>query len=127
MADLEKVIKSIEHCVARYIDGLCDDCPYMGALDKSYMIPMKCKEIIMRDALELLKEQDKLLRKQQKGIDKLCCDIAYLKHRFYEKTEIVRCKDCKKRNTIHCPVRNTVTNIDKSFADNWFCKDGERK
>ena len=41
--------------------------------------------------------------------------------------KVVRCKDCKKRNTIHCPVRNTVTNIDKSFADNWFCKDGERK
>ena len=57
MADLDKTIKGIEHCLARYVDGLCDDCPYMGAIDKSYMIPMKCKEIIMRDALELLKEQ----------------------------------------------------------------------
>ena len=57
MADIEKVIKGIEHCLSRYVDGLCDDCPYMGELDKSYMIPMKCKEIIMRDALELLKEQ----------------------------------------------------------------------
>ena len=56
MADIEKVIKGLTHCLARYVDGLCDDCPYMGALDKSYMIPMKCKEIIMRDALELLKE-----------------------------------------------------------------------
>jgi len=56
--DREKVIKGLEHCLSRYVDGLCDDCPYMGELDKSYMIPMKCKEIIMRDALELLKEQE---------------------------------------------------------------------
>ncbi len=58
MPDRVKVIKGIENCVSRYIDGLCDDCPYMGELDKSYMIPMKCKEIIMRDALALLKEQE---------------------------------------------------------------------
>lgn len=56
MPDREKVIKGLEHCLSRYVDGLCDDCPYMGELDKSYMIPMKCKEIIMRDALKLLKE-----------------------------------------------------------------------
>ena len=57
MADIEKVMNGLEHCLSRYVDGLCDDCPYMGAIDKTYMIPMKCKEIIMRDALELLKEQ----------------------------------------------------------------------
>ena len=57
MAELDKVIKGITHCLSRYVDGLCDDCPYVGELDKSYMIPMKCKEIIMRDALKLLKEQ----------------------------------------------------------------------
>ena len=56
MPNREKVIKGLEHCLSRYVDGLCDDCPYMGELDKSYMIPMKCKEIIMRDALALLKE-----------------------------------------------------------------------
>jgi len=54
--DREKVIKGLEHCLARYVDRLCDDCPYMGEMDKSYMIPMKCKEIIMRDALALLKD-----------------------------------------------------------------------
>ena len=59
MADLDNTIKGIEHCLARYVDGLCDDCNYMGAIDNSYMIPMKCKEIIMRDALELMKEQPK--------------------------------------------------------------------
>lgn len=57
MPGIEKVMNGLEHCLSRYIDGLCDDCPYMGAIDKTYMIPMKCKEIIMRDALELLKSQ----------------------------------------------------------------------
>lgn len=62
MTKLEKVMNGLEHCLSRYVDGLCDDCPYMGAIDKTYMIPMKCKEIIMRDALELLKEyQPKVL------------------------------------------------------------------
>ena len=41
--------------------------------------------------------------------------------------EIIRCKDCNRRNTILCPVRNTITNADKDFADNWFCADGERR
>ena len=62
MADIKKVTKGLEHCLSRYVDGLCDDCPYMGAIDKTYMIPMKCKEIIMRDALELLKEQNGLAK-----------------------------------------------------------------
>ena len=56
MADIKRTTEGLEHCLARYDDGLCDDCPYMGEIDRSYMIPMKCKEIIMRDALELLKD-----------------------------------------------------------------------
>ena len=59
MADIKRTTEGLEHCLARYDDGLCDDCPYMGEIDRSYMIPMKCKEIIMRDALELLNEQPK--------------------------------------------------------------------
>ena len=57
MADIKRTTEGLEHCLARYDDGLCDDCPYMGEIDRSYMIPMKCKEIIMRDALEMLKEK----------------------------------------------------------------------
>ena len=69
MADTEKVIKGITHCLSRYVDGLCDDCPYMGELDKSYMIPMKCKEIIMRDAIALLKEQEVEIRQLRLALD----------------------------------------------------------
>ena len=76
MADLDKTIKGIEHCLARYVDGLCDDCPYMGAIDQSYMIPMKCKEIIMRDALELLKILDSVLKfLAECGLDLPCDEL----------------------------------------------------
>ena len=63
--DKEKVIKGLEHCLSRYVDGLCYDCPYMGELDKSYMIPMECKEIIMRDALAMIDTQYKLILELQ--------------------------------------------------------------
>ena len=81
MADIEKVMNGLEHCLSRYVDGLCDDCPYMGAIDKTYMIPMKCKEIIMRDALELLKEQEKLV-----NVDKLREKLGFAES----------CEKCKK-------------------------------
>lgn len=71
MTDLEKVIKGIENCLSKYVDGLCGDCPYMGELDKSYMIPMECKEIIMRDALALLKEQEATIKQKDKEIEGL--------------------------------------------------------
>lgn len=38
--------------------------------------------------------------------------------------EIVRCKDCKKRGTINCPV--CMATEREMYAD-WFCADGERK
>jgi len=100
MPDREKVIKGIEHCLSRYIDGLCDDCPYMGELDKSYMIPMKCEEIIMRDALALLKEQP----------------------------EIVRCKDCKYCSSeIRDGIKFAKCELKHNWMPqtNWFCADGE--
>ena len=81
MADIKRTTEGLEHCLARYVDGLCDDCPYMGEIDRSYMIPMKCKEIIMRDALELLKEQPKWIpvteRKPKSMANKV---IVYVEH-----------------------------------------------
>lgn len=71
MADIKRTTEGLEHCLARYVDGLCDDCPYMGEIDRSYMIPMKCKEIIMRDALELLKEQQAINDHLSKGTERL--------------------------------------------------------
>ena len=37
--------------------------------------------ILVRDAIELLKEQDKLLHKKQKDIDRLCDEISKWKHK----------------------------------------------
>ena len=52
MADIEKVIKGLEYCIA---DEYCDECPYTDDCfeidDKPY------GEQLMRDALELLKKQ----------------------------------------------------------------------
>ena len=65
MADIEKVIKGLEHCGLMYSDSPfnpCYECPYKGKYD--------CAVILKREALELLKEQRK----------------------------IVQCKDCKNRD-----------------------------
>lgn len=40
-----------------------------------------------------------------------------------EQSEIVRCKDCKKRYTALC-IQEEVGNINNQ--DDWFCADGER-
>ena len=77
---------------------------------------------------ELLKEQDKLLHKKQKDIDKLCCDIADLKHRFHEKTEIVRCKDCKNQNWINLETGNVICRIGHGTnPSDWYCADAWKR
>lgn len=37
--------------------------------------------------------------------------------------ELVRCKDCKKRYTVHC-IQEEAGNINNQ--DDWFCADGEK-
>ena len=49
MADIEKVIKGLE-CEAYSEYARCNQCPYVKF--------HKCKTLLMRDALELLKEQE---------------------------------------------------------------------
>lgn len=38
--------------------------------------------------------------------------------------EIVRCKDCKKRETMYCPF---YWRYKGTKYDDWFCADGERR
>lgn len=125
MADLEKVIektiKGLEFHHRKQISKVkcpenCCGCPYDA--------PNECLIALITDALELLKEQDRLLRKKQKEIDKLCAEYSNITHRFHEKTEIVRCKDCKKNGTWDCPLFTDA--VEMKMDDNWFCKDGER-
>jgi hypothetical protein len=94
MPDREKVKKALEMCIE---DIECNDCPYeeecFAANDEPYAVPM------MRDALELLKEQP----------------------------EIVRCKDCKhgeKWNAVYACGKSR--GFGTTHEPDWFCADGER-
>ena len=69
MADIEKVIYDIERCICHVPDA-CRDCSHYG-YDR-----MECMESLLKDALELLKEQP----------------------------HIVHCENCRKLGTDVCPV-----------------------
>lgn len=97
MIDREKVIKGLEHCISRYVDGLCDDCPYMGELDKSYMIPMKCKEIIMRDALDLLKDDETRIQYLKDHIAMCKEEVEREQENASKRKPVIVCPHCGKR------------------------------
>lgn len=121
MPDYDKVIKGLE-CCKHGSAGCTMNCPYD--------MPYDCTNILMTDALELLKKQDRLLCKQQKVIDKLQADYAMLRHKFLEKTQIVRCKDCK--HGYKCEDSEFILCV-HPFSDGhkhtkeWYCYDGEKK
>ena len=54
-------------------------CPY-GDEGETF----NCRSKLMADALNLLKEQDELLHKKQKDIDRLCNEISGWKHKFHD-------------------------------------------
>lgn len=131
MIDIEKVLKGLECCTKW---DSCSDCPYQTP--NEYDIS-ECTEPLHKDALELLKEQDRLLGKQQKGIDKLQADYAELRHKFLEKTQIVRCKDCK-HGSLYCTEdvcgetliecnRPDLGDVIEIHGWKWFCADGEKR
>lgn len=77
MPDREKVIKGIDICLQRLRCG--EDCPYYNN-EK-----IGCMEQLREDALALMKEQEELLHKKQKDIDRLCVEISELKHQKHDK------------------------------------------
>lgn len=54
--DNEKVIKAIDICLGH---GVCNDCPY--CLSGKGYTTMNCRDYMLRDALALLKKQEKEL------------------------------------------------------------------
>lgn len=112
MVDIEKVSRDLRYLIS------------FGSVSKQSMI----KEIA-QDALELLKKQYNLLCKKQKDINKLQADYAELRHKFLEKTKIVRCKECKfatyenglNDDYKHCLLTGMM------HKSTWFCADGGRK
>jgi hypothetical protein len=55
--------------------------------DLQFFTPKHLEDIAQwsDDAIELLKEQDELLRKLQKDKDKLCLDVSEWKHRYHDR------------------------------------------
>ena len=125
MPDREKVIKGIESCIKMGRLGVenCRElnCPYF-----ENGLRLSCWIDVLTDALALLKEQYKLLCKKQKDVNKLQADYAELRHKFLEKTQIVRCKDCENKECwgrtgdIVCGINGTPHRPD------WYCAYGER-
>lgn len=60
MIDREKVIKGIESCKLSVFKCICTDCPYRKEEN--------CDDVLWRDAIELLKEQEEVEPKQGEWI-----------------------------------------------------------
>lgn len=56
MTDRKNIIKAIDICLGH---GKCNDCPY--CLSGKWYTTMNCRDYMLRDALALLKEQQKLI------------------------------------------------------------------
>lgn len=103
MPDREKVMTGLELCTAITQDGCLGLCPYKDERVETYS--GFCEQVLIRDALSLLKEQAELLKEQD---------------------EIVRCKECyfKLRQEANGAV---VCNLDGSQHEgDWYCPKGER-
>lgn len=121
MADIEKVIKGLEHCVG--YSNSCFECPYS---EDGYSASVHCKVQVDRDALELLKEQEDLgteLTNAVELIHKKNARIEILNTVLNEQPQIVRCKDCVHYNYHTGCKRFLIT----GGGNEWFCADGERK
>ena len=93
MADMEKVIKGLECLITNKVD--CDECPYNEGDNSS------CLRNIANDALELLKDHEKII---------LCKDCKYWKNKYME-YDVHPWLPCMEINT----------------KGNWFCAEGERQ
>lgn len=79
MIDREKVIKAIEICIKNGCkDGIPNQlCPYSSEVGCDL-------NQILSDAIAILKEQEKLIRKLQNDKDKLCHEVSEWKHKFHD-------------------------------------------
>lgn len=122
MADREKVIQGLEMCIRPLAQRNCFACPYST-------VEASCIDELESAALELLKEQDIRLRKLQKDKDWLCKEVSEWKHRFHERTEIIRCADCVywQDNNDGYPHIGCKWREDETPDPYDFCSAGERK
>lgn len=104
MADKRKTIYNIERCISHVPDA-CRDSSKYGTWDT-----MVCVEELLPDALELLKEQETIIR---------CKDCKY---GLYTGTEYL----CD-RHSGHVNRFGEDQYYKEWHDGNWFCADGERR
>ena len=78
MADLEKVLNGLEHCTSAKYPYPCNGCVYRYNID--YNDPWSCRIAVMRDALGLLKEQEKtkvIFSQDDGSIETVCGNCGF--------------------------------------------------
>ena len=115
MPDREKVIKGLEYCVS---SNDCRPCEYWMEFDNA-----GCQ--IMKDALELLKDQQNVISGLKVINDGLCEAVT-------EQKQIVRCNDCKhgqneEWDNGECVDKTVYCDGYGIHKPDWFCADGKRK
>ena len=73
MAELEKVIDGLECCEGHHVGKSCCNCPYNAYDDMDNPKQFECVEYMVRDALELLKEQQNKIKSLEQTIEDVCC------------------------------------------------------
>lgn len=125
MADREKVISGWERCRKH----TCPSIDSKEYADCEYTVGLYCRQdLLIDDTIALLKEQDAEIKRLKGELH----GFGDLFHTLSEKTEkvideqqkIVRCKDCKKRNSWEC-WQYFFGRI--KIQDDWFCADGEKR
>ena len=95
MEDREKVFAALERCKTCDTSLLASDDGKKAYIDCEYTTGLYCRQDrVIADAIELLKEQP----------------------------QVVRCKDCKKRDSWEC-WQYFFGRI--KIPDDWYCADGE--
>lgn len=114
MVDRQKVLKGLECCLKSW-NGACDpECPY----NCECRMNAEVFQTVMRDALELLKEQQETIASFQGTIYKLNAELE-------KQPEIIQCGDCQCMST--SPYKPSCwKNRRRGDDGNWFCADGER-
>ena len=107
MVDREKVKQGLEHCIN---ESDCRGCVYFKQLMETHE-QCQCRV----DALALIIDQ-------QNEINAWKISRNALFETVEEQKQIVRCKDCKKRESMYCPF---YWRYKGTKYDDWFCDDGE--
>ena len=86
MAELEKVISGLEHC--NHHSPICRECPYITE-DMTDENETQCFDILLRNALELLKDQDNQIHHMRLIIEEYEKEL--------QRNPVIVCPHCGKR------------------------------